>query len=213
MESIALEIKIECKSCGNSIAMNALNTEFECKSCFQFVKISHGAMAGCFKEIIKRVTEEKDNRLNITGNIIPFYLEGMLCTRLYGRKFPVYDGVQLDDVAIRSNIADGFVILGEKKVSLRRVPGNFSNELLNVSYLVGEDMEQASHLPGDTRVKAEGVEPVLFSCLSCGGTLSVDGSSRILECEYCKNKSYIPDGLWLKFHPVSMVKRWFMILK
>lgn len=212
MDSIALEIKIECKNCGNSIAMNALNTEFECKACFQYIKLSHGALVGYFKEIIKRVVEEKDDRLNVTGNIIPYYLEGMQCTRLYGRKFPFFDGVQLDMETIEKNAESGFVLVGEKKVSVRKVPKGFADQLTQVRYIVGEDMEQAAHLPGDTRKKtADSVSPVLFSCLSCGGSLSVDGSSRILECTYCKSSSYIPDGLWLKFHPVSMVKRWYMV--
>lgn len=212
MDSIALEIKIECKSCGNSIAINALTTEFECKACFEYIKISHGAIAAYFKETIKRVVDENQNRLKVTGNIIPYYLEGMQCTRLYGRKFPFFDGVQLDLETIEKNAEAGFVLVGEKKVSVRKIPQSFASQLGQVKYLVGEDMEQVAHLPGDTRKQTAGhVAPVLFSCLSCGGSLSVDGATRILECPYCKSSSYIPDGLWLKFHPVSMVKRWYMV--
>ncbi len=211
MESIALEIKLECKSCGNSIAMNAMNTEFECKACCEYVKLSQGALIECYTEIIRRVVKDNDNRLKVTGSVIPFFLEGMQCTRLYGKKFPFYDGAQLDMETIEKNIEAGFVIIHEKKILLRRLPRGFDQALSNVKYLVGEDEVQANHLPGDTRKQADGIQPVLFSCLSCGGALSVDGTTRILECNYCKNSSYIPDGLWLKFHPVSMVKRWYLV--
>jgi predicted RNA-binding Zn-ribbon protein involved in translation (DUF1610 family) len=212
MNSIAVEIKIECKSCGNSIAMNALNTEFECKSCFEYIKLSHGSLAGYIKEIIKRVLEKNENRLKVTGNIIPFYLEGMQCNRLYGRTFPIFNGIQLDMETIIKNAEAGFVLIGENKILIRPVPQNFADQLAPVKYLVGEDEEQMTHLPGDTRKKnLEGGVPILFSCLACGGSLTADGTTRILECTYCKNSSYIPDALWLKFHPVSRVKRWYLI--
>jgi predicted RNA-binding Zn-ribbon protein involved in translation (DUF1610 family) len=212
MESIALEIKLECKSCGNSIAINSMNVEFECKACYQYARISQGQWIEYYKEIIKRVVEQNDNRLKVTGAIVPFYLEGMQCTRLYGKKFPVFEGTQLDMETIEKNIDAGFVMVNEKKVLLRKPPQGFDKGLPQVKYLVGEDEDQAMHLPGDMRKKTtEGAQPILFSCLSCGGALSVDGTSRILDCSYCKNSSYIPDALWLKFHPVSMVKRWYMV--
>lgn len=211
MDSIALEIKLECKTCGNSIAMNALNKEFECKSCFEFAQISYGGLVENYKEIIKRVVEQKDNRLKVTGSVIPFYLEGMQCTRLYGRKFPFYEGVQMDMEMIEKNVESGFIMIEEKKILIRKLPAPFAKDLPDVKYLVGEDEEQVNHLPGDTRKQLPGIEPILFSCLSCGGALPVDGSSRIMECKYCESSSYIPDGLWLKFHPISRVKRWYMV--
>ncbi len=212
MFSIALEIKLECKSCGNSIAVNALNVEFECKACCQYIKVSQGALTECYREIIKRVVENNDNRLNITGSVIPFYLEGMQCTRLYGRKFPVFEGEQLDMEILDKNADSGFILVNDKKVLIRKPSHGFEKGLTQVKYMVGEDEVQANHKPGDHRHKTQdGVQPILFSCLSCGGALSVDGSNRILECGYCKNSSYIPDALWLKFHPVSMVKRWYLV--
>jgi hypothetical protein len=192
--------------------MNALNTEFECKACFEYIQISHGALGGYIKEIIKRVLEENDNRLKVTGNIIPYYLEGMQCTRLYGRTFPFFNGVQLDMDTIVKNADAGFVIMGEQKILIRPVPKKFADQLKPIKYLVGEDAEQMAHLPGDTRKNSTGATvPVLFSCLACGGSLTVDGTTRILACTYCKNSSYIPDALWMKFHPVSRVKRWYLI--
>lgn len=211
MDSIALEIKLECKTCGNSIAMNALNKEFECKSCFEFANFSHGALVENFKEIIKRVVEQNDNRLKVTGSVIPFYLEGVQCTRLYGRKFPFYGGEQIDMEMIEKNVDAGFVMMNEQKVLIRKLPSAFAKNLEQVKYLIGEDEEQANHLPGDSRTKLPGAEPILFSCLSCGGALTIDGTARVVECKYCKSSSYIPDGLWLKFHPISRVERWYMV--
>lgn len=211
MESIALEIKLECKSCGSSIAINAMHTEFECKACGEFMKISQGKMRENFAEIFRRVTQENDNRLNYTGSIIPFFLEGMQCTRLYGRKFPVYDGEQLSMEKIEEAAKDGFIVVNEKKIIVRKPPKGFDDALPQIKFCIGEEEEQVNHLPGNKNKLYKDIQPVLFSCLSCGGALNVDGSQRIIECSYCKNNSFIPDALWIKFHPVSMVKRWYMV--
>lgn len=211
MESIALEIKLECKSCGSSIAINAMHTEFECKACGEFIKVSQGQMRANYAEIFRRVTEENDNRLNYTGSIIPFFLEGMQCTRLYGKKFPVYEGHQLSMETLDKAVTDGFVLINGKKIVVRKPPKGFDEALPQIKYCVGEEEEQVNHLPGNRKNPSGEIQPVLFSCLSCGGALKADGSKRILECSYCKNNSFIPDALWIKFHPVSIVKRWYMI--
>jgi hypothetical protein len=53
--------------------------------------------------------------------------------------------------------------------------------------------------------------PVLFSCLSCAGALSVDGSERLVQCRYCDATSYLPDDLWLTLHPAVTSEEFFVV--
>jgi hypothetical protein len=54
-------------------------------------------------------------------------------------------------------------------------------------------------------------EPVMFQCLACGGGLRVDGRDRTVTCAYCKGQNYLPDGLWLRFHPVPQAQTIFLV--
>jgi hypothetical protein len=51
-------------------------------------------------------------------------------------------------------------------------------------------------------------EPIAFSCIKCGGALMVDGSERVVPCEFCGVKVYLPDDLWLRLHPAKVKERW-----
>lgn len=56
-------------------------------------------------------------------------------------------------------------------------------------------------------------EPVMFSCMACAGSLTVDGSSRTIACGYCGGSNYLPDGLWLRLHPPRTVVTFFVVLE
>jgi DNA-directed RNA polymerase subunit RPC12/RpoP len=53
-------------------------------------------------------------------------------------------------------------------------------------------------------------QPILFSCLQCGGGLAVDGTKRVVVCTYCRASSFIPDSLWLRMHPAAR-RQWFFV--
>lgn len=53
-------------------------------------------------------------------------------------------------------------------------------------------------------------EPVAFSCPQCAGSLMIDGNERLIQCEYCETRVYLPDDLWLQLHPAKKKTRWFI---
>ena len=66
---------------------------------------------------------------------------------------------------------------------------------------------------GSLQGKEEGgeeapTEPIAFSCIKCGGALMVDGTERVVPCEFCGVKVYLPDDLWLRMHPAKVKERW-----
>ncbi|MCX5742221.1 MAG: hypothetical protein NT062_06975 [Proteobacteria bacterium] len=53
-------------------------------------------------------------------------------------------------------------------------------------------------------------QPLLFACLGCGAGLKVDGSARVVACDYCHESCFLPDDLWLRMHPVTR-RRWLVL--
>jgi hypothetical protein len=43
--------------------------------------------------------------------------------------------------------------------------------------------------------------PITFACANCGARLSVDGSTRMVTCAYCRTETMLPEAVWLQFHP------------
>jgi hypothetical protein len=74
--------------------------------------------------------------------------------------------------------------------------------------------------PGTRRVigETDGGDPtaaltstLVTSCMSCGGGLKVDGSSRVVECSFCHDSNFLGDALWLRLHP-ALKRRWLTLV-
>ena len=53
--------------------------------------------------------------------------------------------------------------------------------------------------------------PGSFACMSCGGGLEVDGTTRTVTCRFCSGSNDLPDGLWLRLHPQQTVQTFFVV--
>lgn len=74
-----------------------------------------------------------------------------------------------------------------------------------ISLVVGAQEEEPDGKPEPAAGK-----PVIFSCPSCGGNLTVDGSDRLVTCTFCRSSIYLPDDLWLRLHPARTVRAWYI---
>jgi hypothetical protein len=45
----------------------------------------------------------------------------------------------------------------------------------------------------------------------CAGVLQVDGSARVVKCQYCSGSAYLPDDLWHVFHPIAVTRPWYLL--
>lgn len=62
-----------------------------------------------------------------------------------------------------------------------------------------------------TTADSPGAKPTVMACMSCGGSLPVDGSARLVTCQYCDANNYLPDGLWLALHPAAKRETWYVV--
>jgi hypothetical protein len=99
-------------------------------------------------------------------------------------------------------------------VTARLLPEEAKDFFPLVKYLFGEDSDMFSFVPeGKAAAEIEkSSKPILFTCPSCAGNLKIDGSSRMITCNYCNSEIYLPDDLWLRLHPVKTVDRWYLVL-
>lgn len=56
-----------------------------------------------------------------------------------------------------------------------------------------------------------GSKPIVMACMSCGGSLRVDGKGRMVDCEFCGSSNYLPDDLWLAMHPQAKMEDWVIV--
>ena len=73
-----------------------------------------------------------------------------------------------------------------------------------IKLLINSDFEETSE--GFENLS----EPVVFSCPKCGASLNINGAERLVPCEYCRVKVYLPDNLWFKLHPAKTKTMWFI---
>jgi uncharacterized CHY-type Zn-finger protein len=64
---------------------------------------------------------------------------------------------------------------------------------------------------GNNGTKANSFKPIVMACMSCGGSLQVDGTVRLVECKFCGSSNYLPDDLWLSIHPQAKMEEWFIL--
>ncbi len=85
-------------------------------------------------------------------------------------------------------------------------PAFLKDELPGIRYLIN------ALLSSDTSsASSSGSFPVALACPSCGASLTVDGTTRFVDCNYCNTQVYLPDNLWLRFHSVRKKRRWFVV--
>jgi hypothetical protein len=96
-------------------------------------------------------------------------------------------------------------------LSIDPAPAILTGPFPATRWLVGADALQEGDGP---RVStAFGGKPVAMACMSCGGGLRVDGSSRLVTCAYCEVPNYLPDDLWLALHPAPKRERWYVLFE
>lgn len=211
MAAIAVELKLECRYCGSPVPLNALSPTILCYHCLTSINISKSSWKEILGEICRRVLEENDSRLTITGNVIPFYVEGNVCVRLYGKEEPrtwKRKPIPMRQALVSS--VENFFPVEEEAVFIREIPKEYSSFLRSATHLVCEDETQIHKHQNSEMKNPTSSDLVVFTCPACGGALKIDGTKRILECNYCKVNVYIPDALWFRFHPSKLTRRWYI---
>lgn len=208
MFSLLLEIKTECISCGNPLPVNAYSENIFCDKCNKVNTLNGGFWHSVFEDKLKEIQSFKDSE-GRNSKIMGQYNIDML----YGRKNARCDECKTD---IPDEEFDKFTEGGMYKckkcsseVFIRPATESLKSLIPSARFIVGED-ENLLKGTSEKPVEKNSAKPVLFTCPSCAGNLEIDGKERIVECNFCKSKVYLPDDLWFSLHPVVSKERWYI---
>jgi ribosomal protein L37AE/L43A len=211
MKSVCFEIKTKCNSCGNPLVVNAAVTDIYCKSCNNVNNISEENWTSLLEDAVKEGPGLSENE----GQTSTVFMGQFQFSTMYGNQKARCE--KCKEPVPEEKIA-GFTEVGiykcakcDNDVSVRPAPGFLTAKFPQVKYLVAEDENMLAK--NDKGYEPpNNVKPVIFTCPSCGGALKVDGSDRMMECEFCKNTIYLPDDLWFRLHPPKVIERWYLIM-
>jgi hypothetical protein len=209
MTAYTLRISLDCPHCRGGIPVNGFTHEALCGNCLNSVELGQEWWD----------THLDNDTIEDALNHEPGY--GNSSTSLGGMNEKIESGnraprcqtckAEFEDALIQTAVAaGGFDCPGCKRmINVRKATPLALSLIAEADLLVHEDA-MGSDLHLDISASAE---PIFFGCLSCGGALPVDGSTRTPKCTHCGNANYLPDALWLRMHPVRTSHAFFVTRK
>jgi Zn finger protein HypA/HybF involved in hydrogenase expression len=212
MKSVCYEIKTKCNYCGNPLVMNAAVTDIYCKSCNKVNEVTEENWISLLEDPIKEGPSLAENEGQTSTTFMGQYQYSIMYGNQKARCEKCKESVPEEKILEYTEAGIYKCAKCENDVSIRPAPEFLKSKYPQVQYLVAEDENMLAKNDSGYQ-PANNVKPVIFTCPSCGGALKVDGSNRMLDCEFCKNTIYLPDDLWFRLHPPKVVERWYLVLK
>ncbi|HEU4881029.1 MAG TPA: hypothetical protein VFT45_02255 [Longimicrobium sp.] len=200
MRAIAIQLRTECSACGSPLPLNAMVPRLACPACSAV-----NDLGGDFwKEVLGDdglssatiIMQGRELSLDVDVRANP------ACAKC-GADIPI-------DAALAAADAGSVACPGCGVRALVRVPEG-PWVVSGFPLLVGEDALQLPAAGATVGLPKAASSPVAFNCPTCGGVLQVDGTARVVKCQYCSGSAYLPDGLWHVFHPVPVTRPWYLL--
>jgi hypothetical protein len=207
-ESFTLRMMVDCKGCGLPVPVNGVAEQVTCGRCGASQVIPREVWTLCFDSAVFHTVmgyeEGREGEGTMRGH-------GVSVSYAHGRRrprCPSCEGPDLDLEELARAVGAGSVPCpgcGDR-IALR--PADELCRAINpeARFVVGEAVASA-----EVEALQRKREPVMFSCMGCGGALQVDGSERSVTCSYCSAPNYLPDGLWQQLNPVPTARVFFLV--
>jgi hypothetical protein len=200
MSSLSLQISLRCGACGVVVPVNGLAPEVTCWSCDKHTPIDATVWRIIFQEPL---TEAKT---------LPPQVQraGTLATDI-GTIHRVYHTGAPHCGACQATLEPAVFLtaLGQHAPA---VPCPSCRQGVTVR---AAPPELASQGVLGVAAETEGVkkkrDPVPLACATCGGSLNVDGSSKVVTCPFCNGQQYLPSELLLALRSTP-VRPWSLLL-
>jgi hypothetical protein len=213
MIGLCVELMAECTGCRQPVAINSLVTQVFCSRCSRPVEVSVERWKSLLEDVILKAPklELKEGRTStMMGGAGTLNL-------MYGRMNPRCEGCKTELVLAQAmeqaRSTNGYAGCAscQKWIAIRVPPGDLLAQVApGVTCLIGEDPAQLQGQPTSMQTPNAG-SPVFFPCPQCGGGLKVDGSNRMVPCQFCGGSAYLPDDLWQRLHPAVTASRWYLM--
>jgi|GEM_PF-524418 len=204
MKFVSIEIKTSCEKCGLPVMVNGPLQAILCTSCHHEKKISAMTWKSMLEDSLEDCKSLKKGEGMQSQTIAGDFNRSLTITN----EFPLCYSCSKKLKNIPENITETVsIICFQCKANNTVVPASqwLSQMIPEIILTVNSQTDEV-----DGEKDASTGKPVYFTCPACSGNLQVDGSSRLVTCKYCTADIYLPDDLWLRMHPVSTVKKWYI---
>lgn len=201
MKSFTFTLQIDCPYCGHMIALNGPATATTCNTCQKEVKLTPSS----WSEQV-RYASEGSRVFNNPYTCAPAGSSGKWpacpeCEEIFS-----YDQSWLDH-----DFSFDCPQCGHE-MHTYPAPDWLRAELTGVRQIIGGERPASDGRTQPISPDEGSTKPVMLSCPNCNAALKVTGASeRTVSCDHCSVDVYLPDGLWLKLHPVQTVRPWTLV--
>ena len=200
-----IECSIKCPKCDNPMPLNGPLEVAHCDQCQSSIDIPNefwtDILGELFDELRKGAEDGEGNKSTIFGMFNASLLTACFAPYCYECKTNFEANEAVAEPYKHTCVKCGNVI------DVRPGPDWLNEAFAPGTILIAADMRRG----GEEQTAAS--EPIAFTCPQCGGALIVDGTERVLPCEFCGVKVYLPDDLWRRMHPVKKKERWWVGFK
>jgi DNA-directed RNA polymerase subunit RPC12/RpoP len=200
MRTISVQIRTACSKCGSPLPLNAMTPRLACSACGGQNQLGDdfwtAVLGGDDLGSATIITDVRTAELEVNRADDP------ACAKC-GAGIPAKAAMAAADAGGIDCTACG------ARTPLRVPPASWV--LSGFPLLVGEDELQLPSAGAAVDAPRTAGRPIAFNCPSCGGVLQVDGSARVVQCQYCSGSAYLPDDLWHALHPVPVTRPWYLL--
>lgn len=212
MIGICIELKTSCTHCSQALMLNAFTEDILCPNCNKTNTFDSETWGGLLDDAMNEAPRFQPGE----GQPSTIMRGGYTYSLMYGRQEPRcgkckqgVDAAKLEEYSTKGNIE---CTKCANPIFIRKPSELVANNFSTVKFLIGEDDDLLSVNKSDGTLPAA-AKPVVFTCPSCAGGLRVDGTSRMIDCQFCDSQVYLPDDLWFRLHPPKIVERWYMMVE
>lgn len=206
LHGIPLQVTVTCPSCHQPTHVQGLSEVSVCGSCQHSIALSDEQWLEWFGagEVMEALQFDEGEGRSVTS------IGGeMKSSHAYGHRMPRCQSCKTDvptDQFSAMAAVGGWDCSCGKRIQVRHATPLAQKIMPSARWLVHEGQVGA-----DGAEPQSASEPILFACMSCGGSLTVDGTARMITCQFCQGSNYLPDGLWLRLHPKQTVQTFFLV--
>ncbi len=192
-------LSTDCDHCGNQMPLNGPTRKLTCSRCLKVCSVTPARWCST----ISLATQ--DTRLmGDTYKCVSFKDRNPRCEKC-NEHFKLDQEVVGEDKNL-------FCPSCGDPISTFPAPDLLRKEIPSAKQLVGAERENLAKAAEGPGVKDSDSKPVRFTCPECNASLRISKETeRVANCEYCEAQVFLPDGLWLRLHPVKTTQPWTII--
>lgn len=204
---IGLQIALDCPHCVTPMAVDALVPAVHCPSCRRSLALPAELWSKVLGEVVEGATRLREGAPDV---VVASTAAGDVNV-VFERKTPTCGicdhPIDVDAALRQATTTQGWAQCARCHGWLAFRPPPIAIRANVVAIACERFAASAEADP------SKATQPLSFSCHQCGAVLSVDGTSRMVTCQYCRASVVLPDALWKTVRPSGKAAYWYLLCR